>query len=525
MLTVVGAFAVFVAGCGKESAPPKPTSPPPATSTPTPSAVRTSYNEVAAQLDPGGNFYLYLGTAQWLEGLSAKIEKWRSVFTTMPDATAADTANINKTFDLVTRFIKDSGVEEVTGLGLSSVEVEKGVFHNKALLHHYPGKGDGFLWKLGGQKPHALTGLDYLPTNTALAGFFDLDVPLVWKVVQDEVGKSGFAEVDNFLRKFPAEFEKNSQLKWDALLQSLGGEFGFALTLNESNTIPIPLPGGAAIIPQPGLLIALRVNDATLFDRIDKELKKNEQVIKVEQAGFKMLTMPLPLPFVGELRPSVADTGGWLFIATSDALINEALAIHAGKVPGLKSTAEFKHLAKNIPEQGNSFSFMSERFGQALSGVQKSLMNQSTGKKAGVDQKWLESLFSYGQPAFAYTVGVNTDSGCLTVGNGSQSHAAVALVPLAVVPGLLAAIAIPNFVKARDTSQHNACINNLRQLDAAKNQFSLEKGKKDGDACTAADLSLYLYRGKVPACPKGGIYTIGPIGEAPKCSIPGHELP
>src|ERR1039458_8348824 len=48
-----------------------------------------------------------------------------------------------------------------------------------------------------------------------------------------------------------------------------------------------------------------------------------------------------------------------------------------------------------------------------------------------------------------------------------------------LVPMMLA-IAIPNFVKARDVSMMNACINNLRQIDAAKQQWALESGKKTG---------------------------------------------
>ena len=60
----------------------------------------------------------------------------------------------------------------------------------------------------------------------------------------------------------------------------------------------------------------------------------------------------------------------------------------------------------------------------------------------------------------------------------------VEIMIVVAIIGLLAAIAIPNFVKARATSQMNACINNLRQIDAAANEFALEKGKKTGDAIT-----------------------------------------
>ena len=82
-----------------------------------------------------------------------------------------------------------------------------------------------------------------------------------------------------------------------------------------------------------------------------------------------------------------------------------------------------------------------------------------------------------------------------------------------------------SFTAARTTAQQNACINNLRQIDAAKNQFALEKGKKNGDAITEADITPYIRGGVLPKCPSGGTYTIGKVGENPTCSIPGHVLP
>lgn len=90
--------------------------------------------------------------------------------------------------------------------------------------------------------------------------------------------------------------------------------------------------------------------------------------------------------------------------------------------------------------------------------------------------------------------------------------------------GLLAAIAIPNFVKARNTAQMNHCINNLRQLDSAKHQWALEYEKKDADTPTQSDVTRYLKNGQRPVCLAGGTYTINAVGEAPACSIPGHQL-
>lgn len=100
----------------------------------------------------------------------------------------------------------------------------------------------------------------------------------------------------------------------------------------------------------------------------------------------------------------------------------------------------------------------------------------------------------------------------------------VSLVLLPVI-GLLAAIAIPNFVKAREAAQRNGCISNLRIIDGAKATWALENRKPDGTVATASDLfGPGKPMAKEPACPAGGSYTIGPVGERPVCSIGRHEL-
>jgi type II secretory pathway pseudopilin PulG len=106
------------------------------------------------------------------------------------------------------------------------------------------------------------------------------------------------------------------------------------------------------------------------------------------------------------------------------------------------------------------------------------------------------------------------------------------MIVVAII-GLLAAIAIPNFVKARAQSQCNACINNLRQIDAAANQFALETGQKTGAAITYPTyLTPYIKlnsAGSIPPCPANGTYTCATVGSSPSCSLstltPGHVLP
>jgi len=88
------------------------------------------------------------------------------------------------------------------------------------------------------------------------------------------------------------------------------------------------------------------------------------------------------------------------------------------------------------------------------------------------------------------------------------------LVPLttAAVILLLAAISIPNFVKSRTTSQSNSVINNLRQLDGAKQQWALENHKSESDVATMNDLKPYL-KGAGPPPVMGETYVVGRVGE------------
>lgn len=100
--------------------------------------------------------------------------------------------------------------------------------------------------------------------------------------------------------------------------------------------------------------------------------------------------------------------------------------------------------------------------------------------------------------------------------------------------GLILFVAIPAFVKTRSTSSVNPCINNLRQIDAAANQFALEHSLTNGTPINFPnDLTPYIKlnsAGKIPPCPSGGTYHISKVGETPTCSLgtsvtPAHVLP
>jgi prepilin-type N-terminal cleavage/methylation domain-containing protein len=102
----------------------------------------------------------------------------------------------------------------------------------------------------------------------------------------------------------------------------------------------------------------------------------------------------------------------------------------------------------------------------------------------------------------------------------------VEIMIVVAIIGLLAAIAIPNFVKARTTAQKNSCIANLKQIDGAVQQWALEN-KKSGTATVAtSDILDYLKGSAIPNCPSAGTYATSSVSAAPTCtqSADGHSL-
>ena len=95
----------------------------------------------------------------------------------------------------------------------------------------------------------------------------------------------------------------------------------------------------------------------------------------------------------------------------------------------------------------------------------------------------------------------------------------VELMIVVAIIGMLAAIAVPNFLKSRMISQRNACIANMRQIDGAKASWALEFKKATGDTPVVADLyGPDKYIKEEPKCPANGAYTIDVVGTKPSCS-------
>jgi len=98
------------------------------------------------------------------------------------------------------------------------------------------------------------------------------------------------------------------------------------------------------------------------------------------------------------------------------------------------------------------------------------------------------------------------------------------MIVVAII-GLLAAVAIPNLVKARKDAARTACRANLKTIQGSKEIWALQEKKGDNEVPSDADL-FGATKGikEKPGCPSGGTYDIKAVSENPTCTVPDHTL-
>jgi prepilin-type N-terminal cleavage/methylation domain-containing protein len=94
----------------------------------------------------------------------------------------------------------------------------------------------------------------------------------------------------------------------------------------------------------------------------------------------------------------------------------------------------------------------------------------------------------------------------------------VEIMIVVVIIGILLAIAVPNFIRARESSRAKSCVANLKSINGAKEQWAIDHKKTSTDTPTEDDLyGADKYVKSTPSCPSGGTYTLSAIGTAPTC--------
>ena len=503
-------------------------SPPPAgpaaSSAPKP-ATPNSFDEVTAQLDPGGDFYLYLSTAQWLGKLSHGIDTMHDVLLSgSATESAQDRDQAEKGFALAKDIVQKSGLEEITGLGASSFNFAPGLYRNKIFVHHYADKGSGIIWSLYGKAPGPLTGLDLLPADTGVAVFGDFDLAQLINFLRQEADQSGLPELKQAVSQWQTQFSGVSGLQLDDVLQSLNGSLGMVLTLDATSTVSIPIANQAQTIPTPRLALLIAVKNDIIFKQVDKMLGGTPGLVKVDEPDLRMRTMPLPIIPSLNLRPTVAQWNGFLVIASDDQLIRDMIAVRKGG-PGYKSTAEYATLSAGLPDQGNSFGVVSQSFADTVHKFQQQMYANQPGVSPA-QTALLQRFFSGGYQTTGHIMGVGAvlPNGWLSVSQGSQGSSQL-LAPMLIVPAAIAAsVALPAFSGVQQKALAVKSTNNVKQICLACIQYSTDNNgtfppSLDGLFPAYLQDRSILASPFMPGVPDGYTYTPGLKNNAPGDTI------
>jgi hypothetical protein len=322
------------------------------------------------------------------------------------------------------------------------------------------------------------------------------------------------------VRRFPARFEERTGLKFYQMLASLDGECGLILTLDSSRISTMPLPSGEEVtLPEPGLVLLVRVKDDTLFNRVSDWLATGERTRGSDSNLIRRLSLPAPDSLPMRLTPALVRSGDYLLLASTGRLMDEVLAVKSGERPGLKHSEEFQRLSVRVPTEGNRFTFVSRRLGEPL-GTLRDRMLTGPDTPRTVEQRLLQGLLNPSQFPGSWSVWSRIEQGWLRVGNSNRDITADAMTSLGFMPvGLWIGIAAPNFIQARDTAQYNSIMNNLRRIQAAKQLWALENRKSEGTPVTEPDLADYFRGGWVSPI-IGETYQIHPVGTPPTAIVP-----
>jgi len=425
------------------------------------------FDRVAGFLDLGGVFYAYMD-------LTDEIDRFGTILNEVASALKESDPDMPPIPLDLKRALRASGLTGIQAIGMSSREMEAGIFHNRSILY-FP-EGPVGLFEIFGNVPHPFDSLDMAPESTDLV--FEMSYrPAVLRdgILEMAAAIGGIDARDELNAELSKPCDELEGMNLDELIDSLGNRIFLIFDFAEEGE-PIFLGPG---ISMPEIRYLVAVDGATdLISSFRDSIEAEGNVIWTEtDTGFEVeFTEPISRE-AGNFTPLiVADkTTERVFFASSREFLEECLA-NGGK---LRDSKEFKRAANLLPPEGISFVFVSPSLFDPFKDAFTQGMNSSP---VAIDQRVVDQVTEFMFASFEKpTAGVTTvgPEGIYSASNAATSHRStifsVASQPLALV-GFSAAMAIPAFQKVRENARQKTILNNLRQIASGGQQYLLEEG-------------------------------------------------
>jgi len=359
-----------------------------------PAAVKSSFEAVAARLDPNGHLYAYLSTEQALARLGEGLEGLITLAKTGTEAGSSLMDNpfvapiVEGVLGVVEPAFRKSGVGEISGVGMSNLALEEDLWRSKMFVHHQPGKGSGLIWDMFGEQPHTLEALSLAPDNTAALVHSDLNVKRVIDWADAVFGEMLGGE--SIMANAPPEVQD--------ILDSFGNEAGFLMTLDAENKMTLP---GFMFDRQDDLeldgvafALLLRVNDDTLMEMLGEAMGGGfgaPEGTKVGGVTIHSIPLPIPLPIKMDLSPCYFQVGNYMVLSSAESLAKRLAEAHGGK-GRLVDDADFKALAKGLSLKANGIYYADPQATEWGMQINELSMGKLEGGLAKVYEIYKESL-------------------------------------------------------------------------------------------------------------------------------------
>ncbi len=239
-------------------------------------------------------------------------------------------------------------------------------------------------------------------------------------------------------------------------------------------------------IPEPGLVLVLKVKDNTIPELLAPLLKQAGATAQ-QVDGVKLQSIPLPVP-ADELPVAVSPTlfqvGEYLVITSTMDLAKQVVAVHSGKAEGLAGTAEFKKLTNGLDLKGNMITYMNSLVGETNKKIMTAGMQEefhgapqtAVEMMAEVNAFFLESQVSLLSVTGEGYLIQNQTTGHIPM--DANIALAISAVPVAVAAASAAPAVLPALAKAKAKANRIKSINNMRQINNALQAYASDHDDK-----------------------------------------------
>lgn len=502
----LGAAALFTA-CSKQACPVK------VQNKPMQPAMR--------QLDLDGDFVLYMNTSTVEKRIFDFVDKLVDM-AKIEGASVAEMKQVESIATTVTDAFRWSGLLSIDSFSMSMKPVDDEFSRVISMVEYSEDNAQKALWRILASEPSKLKGIRFAPADTVYAANSTVSLNELWKTINEAISIYLPPQASEEFEQQIAMAEMMLGSNVNDLFASLDREILLSIQLSESRTCTLPINGTSITIPEPALLIGFKTKTPQLSQLVMTQLTQaGAPLVETAHGNYTLQTLSFPMPAPFPVSPTLVQTEDYLLIGSTLETVVAALESQA-KGTGLIATPLYKKVLAEAPEKTSGIEFLSPRLMQTcLDGV----MEVASLSASEQEFKSMETLFGYfrATPMGGYLL--KTPTGIYSrsyvdrdVANPGEIVASVG----AGYVGMIAAIGIPSFHKARTNAIEKSCRNNLRIIEAAKDQWAMVEGASDGTSVSWADISQYITGGfEAVQCPAGGTITLGELGTAPDCSVHG----